>query len=188
MLGGSAAFALAASTALAVANFTGTDLAGAAVSRAASIADLMDGRSPGARTEAQLTKTKAHRVLAERVPAPPVTVPHNLAEVIAPPIAEIVPIDLPNAPAMLFAASALPPGAVFFSPPGGGGGGLPGGGGGGPGGGGGSPPGSPPSSPPLVGPPAVPEPGTWVTMLMGFAFVGWSLRRQRKPLVARAIA
>lgn len=193
MFAGTAALALALSTALAVASFTGTDLAGAAVARATSIADLMDGRSPGARTEAQLTKTKSHRVLAERLPAPPAVVPQNLAELIAPPIADIVPLDLPKAPAMLFAAPAPSPGAIFFSPPGGaipggGGGGVPGGGGGVPGGGGGSPPGSPPSSPPLTSPPAVPEPGTWMTMLMGFAFIGWSLRRHRKPVAAGAIA
>ena len=186
LLIGSGAIAFALSTTLAVAGFTGTDLAGAAVTRAASLTDLMEGRSPGARTEAQLTKTKArHRVLAERDVAPPVHVPLNLAEVIAPPEVALVSVDIPKAPAALLAAPI--PGAVFFSPPGGGGG-VPGGDGGGPGGGGGTPPGSPPGAPPLISPPAVPEPGTWMTMLTGFAFIGWSFRRQRKPLLARAKA
>jgi hypothetical protein len=86
-----------------------------------------------------------------------------------------------KAPELLF-MTPPPPGAIFMTPPGGGGGSPPGGGGGPPGGGGGSPPGSPP----LLVTPAVPEPGTWMTMLMGFAFIGWSMRRQRA--VARAAA
>jgi hypothetical protein len=177
MIGG-AAIASALSTALVVASFTGTDLAGAAATRARDVMDLIDQRSPGARTEAQLTKM---RRMAPPEEFPAVRLPVNLAEVIAPPPA-YVPVEVePKAPELLFMTPSAP-GAIFMTPPGGGGGSPPGGGGGPPGGGGGPPPGSPP----LVVTPAVPEPGTWMTMLMGFGFIGWSMRRQRA--VARAAA
>ena len=164
MIGG-AAIASALSTALVVASFTGTDLAGAAVTRARDVMDLIDQRSPGARTEAQLTKMR-RMAMAPPEDFPPVRVPVNLAEVIAPPPA-YVPVDVQaKAPELLF-MTPPPPGAIFMTPPGGGGG-------------------SPPGSPPLLVTPAVPEPGTWMTMLLGFGFIGWSMRRQRA--VARAAA
>jgi hypothetical protein len=56
-----------------------------------------------------------------------------------------------------------------------GGGGLPGGGGGTPGGGG--------TAPGVVG--AVPEPGTWLTMILGFAIVGSIMRRARRQEATR---
>lgn len=34
--------------------------------------------------------------------------------------------------------------------------------------------------------PAVPEPGTWAMMLMGFGAVGFALRRRRRPVLAQA--
>src|SRR3954466_717291 len=63
-----AAFAAALASVLSIASFSGVDVAGAAVARAESLADLMSRRSPGERTEAQLTKIKHKRwaVLAER--------------------------------------------------------------------------------------------------------------------------
>jgi hypothetical protein len=99
--------------------------------------------------------------------------------------------------------SPPPPGVVgnpptFSSPPGtppggngvpGGGGGLPGGGGGLPGGGGGLPgggggtPGGGGTTPGVVG--AVPEPATWLTMILGFAIVGGIMRRARQQEAAR---
>jgi len=39
----------------------------------------------------------------------------------------------------------------------------------------------------VVPPPAVPEPGTWAMLLLGFGLMGWSLRRERLQLTtARA--
>jgi hypothetical protein len=92
---------------------------------------------------------------------------------------------------------------TFSSPPGipsggngvpGGGGGLPGGGGGTPGGGipggggglpggGGGTPGGGGTTPGVVG--AVPEPATWLTMILGFAIVGGIMRRARRQEATR---
>src|SRR5437868_1867572 len=146
----------------------GADLAQAAVSRAKSLVDLLDQRSPGARTEGELTKTKhATEALADREPR---IVPKNLAEVLAPPVSALVPVDIDAAAPITELASALPPG-IILAPPGvivtppGGGVITP------PGGGGNTPPPGPPSGPPHTpppGPPPLPEPGTWMTMILGF--------------------
>lgn len=162
-----------------VASFTGTDLAGAAVTRANNLMDLLDQRSPGERTEGQLTKTKVHhQSLADRDEVPPAV---QLAAALIAPAPAVLPVPVEvaaSAPAQLpFLAPPPPPGAIFMSPPVGGGGGG-GGGGGTPGG----PPSTPPNSPPLI-PPAVPEPSTWMTMLAGFAFMGWALRRQKAEII-----
>jgi hypothetical protein len=182
LLGGAAALAIALGSAVGIAGLTGTDLAGAAATRAESLMDLLDKRSPGERTEGQLTKTKVRRhALADHLEAAPAQGPIELAQLIAPPPA-LVPADVSAAPAELaFLAPPQPPGSIFFPPPGGGGGGPPGGGGGGTPGG----PGSPPGSPPII-PPALPEPGTWLTMLAGFGCIGWALRRQRSRLASFA--
>ena len=51
--------------------------------------------------------------------------------------------------------------------------------------GGGNPPMiTPPTSPELI--PAVPEPGTWAMMLMGFGFIGWRIRREKPVLQSSA--
>ena len=181
LMAGAGALALALSAAVGVAGLTGTDLADAAATRARSIMDLIDQRSPGARTTAELTKTKArHAVLPEREAA----APENLAHILAP-VPAILPVDLgpPAIPELTLLSAPLPP--VFFAPPPGGGGGVTaccGGGGGGGSGGGGTD--SPPEVPHV--PPAVPEPGTWMTMLLGFGLMGWLLRRQRTPVPVRA--
>ena len=185
LIAGAGALALALSAAVGVAGLTGTDLADAAATRARSIMDLMDQRSPGARTTAELTKTKArHVVLPEREAA----APENLAHILAP-VPAILPIDLgpPAIPELTLLTAPLPP--LFFAPPPGGGGGGVGaccGGGGGGGGGGGTD--SPPEIPNV--PPPVPEPSTWMTMLLGFGVMGWLLRRQRMlvPIPARVRA
>jgi hypothetical protein len=164
LLAGTAALLFAAGTATTVASFTGTDLAGAAAVRAQSLVDLISQRSPGARTEAQLTKTK-HRALAETAPAI-AHVPANLAEVIAPPLPDVVPVDL--APPLQLSFFEMPPLPGLLMPPPRGGGGCCGG-----------PPNSPPETPPNTPPPPpVPEPGTWMTMLLGFGLVGWAMRRK----------
>ena len=181
ILGGAAALAFALASALGVASFTGTDLAGAAAPRAQSLMELLDKRSPGQRTEGQLTKTKSHqRMLADRLPAPAVHAPVELAQMLAPPPG-LVPVNVGVPPAELeFLAPPQPPGAIFFSPPGGGpprGGGPPGGCCG---------PGTPPGSPKTPATPALPEPDTWMTMLAGFGLIGWVLRRH-KPQLATSI-
>ena len=54
-----------------------------------------------------------------------------------------------------------------------------------PGGGGPNPPPPPPEvEPPPPPPPAVPEPGTWATMLLGFGLTGWAMRRRRRQTTA----
>jgi hypothetical protein len=185
LLAGAGALAFAIGTAVTFASFTGTDLADAAATRARNFMDLIDQRSPGARTEGQLTKTKGrHHVLAEHSLPAPVRLPANLAEAIAPPELALIPVNLGPLPNVDF---LKPPSlGPIFAPPPGGGGGCCGGGGGGPGG-----PGGPPASPPIGPPPgipAVPEPGTWLTMLLGFGFIGWSIRRNPAMIAVKARA
>jgi hypothetical protein len=179
---GAGAIGFALSTAVVVASFTGTDLAGAAASRARSVMDLIDQRSPGARTQAQLTKMRRMAMAPPEDFAPAVHLPVDLAQAIAPPPPAYVPVMVSSKAADMLFMTPPPPGAIFLTPPGGGGGSPPGGGGGPPGGGGNPPPGPPA----LVVTPAVPEPGTWMTMLLGFAFTGWSIRRQRAAVRAAA--
>jgi hypothetical protein len=183
ILGAAAALAFALTSALGVASFTGTDLAGAAATRAQNLMELLDKRSPGQRTEGQLTKTKSHhRMLADRLPAPDVNAPVELAQMIAPPPSGLVPVDVgAPSPELSFLAPPQPAGAIFFPPQGG----TPGGGGGPRGGCCGE--GTPPGTPTTPTPPAVPEPGTWMTMLFGFGLIGWVLRRQKLQF-ARSLA
>ena len=181
---GVGALALALSAAVGVAGLTGTDLADAAASRARSFIDLMDQRSPGARTAAQLTKTKArHEVLAEREAAP--SLPENLAHILAP-VPSLVPVDLgpPAIPELTLLTAPTPP--LFFAPlPGGGVSGCcAGGGGGGSRGGGGGGTDTVPEVPNV--PPPVPEPSTWMSMLLGFGLMGWLLRRNRGAVALAA--
>jgi len=178
LLVSSGALALAGSYALSLATFSGVDLAGAAVARAQSLADLLARRSPGARTAAHLIKTKHKHfaVLAERaaeMPPPESPVVEGLfapaaAPMIAPPI---VLADI-GAPAT---------GPTVFFPFFGGGIVLPCCSSSGPGG----PPGQPPPTqppptqpPPTQPPPAVPEPSSWAMMIVGFALTGLMLRRR----------
>ena len=188
LLATGAAVAVALAFEFSVASFGGVSMAEAATNQAKSLAELLDQRSPGTRTAGVLTKTKLGRsVLADRLAAPKPVVPKNLAEVLAPPVSALAPTDLDVPVAELAPVLPPPPGAILLPPPGGGvfvpppGGGVvtpPGGGGTPPGGGGGTPPG-PPDTPPDVPPPAIPEPGTWMTMILGFGLIGWSLRRDR---------
>jgi PEP-CTERM motif len=161
---------------------TGNDMVEAAVSKAQSLADLLRQRSPGARSEGQLTKTKHARVLARQRLAPK---PHHgpaappakldvadLAQLLAAPPLVPAAIDLEQ-PAVVAELSGPPPslGAIVIPGPGLGG-----------------PPGQSPSprSPgpeskqPVTVPSAVPEPGTWATMLLGFGLIGWRLRRSKR--------
>ena len=184
---GSGALAAALASAWTVASLNNVDIAAAAVTKAQSIADLMSRRSPGARTQAILNKTKHKRhyaVLAERSPEemPPVLLGKPVAQAFLPaPAIEMPPLEFAQAaPAFPAFFTPVPGGPIFFSP--GGGGGGPGGGGTGqPGGGGGGPPGQPPPTQP----PAVPEPGTWAMLILGFGATGIAMRRRRSSTAAR---
>ena len=168
---------------------TATDAVYASVQKARSLAELLSQRSPGERTEAQLTKNKRARALARhRLPAPRLGTPPSamdLAKILLPPSTEL-PVAVTNPVPLMQVPPTL---AQIVSPPGGGstpivtppGGSTPGGGitpGGGTTPGGGNPPMiTPPTSPELI--PAVPEPGTWAMMLLGFGFIGWRVRREK---------
>jgi hypothetical protein len=168
-----------------VASFGGMSMAEAASNQAKSLAELLDQRSPGARTAGVLTKTKVARaLLADREAAPKPVVPKNLAEVLAPPLTELVPTDLDVPVAELTPVVPSPPGVILLPPPPGGV--VPPGGKPPPGGPPSAPPPNtpPPNTPPGVPPPAVPEPGTWMTMILGFGLIGWSLRRSRACALA----
>lgn len=160
---------------------TGNHMVEAAVSQAKSIAELLEGRSPGARGQGQLTKTKHRHALAKMRAAPrpntdaasqPKVAMVGLAKLLESPPAVPLVAETPQSvppfdftPPTIGTVVAPPPGELPpASPPGG------------------SPPGStPPGTPPKIivpVPSAVPEPGTWATMLIGFALVGWRVRRQ----------
>lgn len=169
-----------------------------------TVAAMLADRSPGQRPEGALASLKHKRQTAvhERAlpkvrPAPPV---NPLVSIIAPPPAG-PDISIPAEPAPLFAMVDGPPVVVQPVTPGGGtpGGGTPGGGTPGgsgpptftdippPGGGGGVvvPPITTTDVPPVT--PAVPEPNTWALMLMGFALMGWEIRRKRRQTVAASV-
>ncbi|HKP33778.1 MAG TPA: PEPxxWA-CTERM sorting domain-containing protein [Sphingomicrobium sp.] len=169
---------------LSMAGVTGSDAVAAAVSQAKSLAELFDQRSPGDRGAAALTKTKrVHHALAKlrTRPVPPLTPSASeLARILLPPAPPVA----PETAVALALAEGPPPtlGQIVGPPPSAGpGGGLvapPGGSGGSPGGGGTGPivyPG--PDTNVIITVPAVPEPGTWATMLLGFGLIGWRIRR-----------
>ena len=169
LLTGAAALTVALGTAFSLATFTGVDLASAAVQRAKTLSDLLNARSPGERVQGQLSNTKhRHAALAEHEPGPGlINEPlKNLTEALAPEGPPSITLDAP--PEVPEFALELPP-PSFFSPPGGGvitpPGATPGG------------PGVPPNQPPANQPPPLPEPGTWMMMILGFATVGHALRR-----------
>ena len=149
----------------------------AAVSKAEDLADLLGQRSPGERTQDQLTK---HAHAADTVHTQPkhnrpavhpagVDVPSTTAliDLLQPqPVpVEIASADLPPAMAGTPTLGAILGSTPAATPPISGGGSV-----------------SFPSSEPRVAVPpvsAVPEPGTWAMMLMGFGLVAWRLRRRR---------
>ncbi len=147
-------------------------------------ASLINGRSPGERGAGPMLSTKGERVAApghdkpkERVlaslPDEPVVPSAFFADV---PAIETPMLDTPLAIPAVFPMGGPSLGRV----PGGSpiiGTGIPGGGG--PGGGSGGTP-TEPNTPP----PAVPEPGTWLMLLIGFFLTGITLR-QRAPAPVR---
>ena len=170
-----------------------TDAAARMVQKTSNAVQAFLGRSPGARGATDIMKGKAKSKLAENTPPLGGSKPtqralgktfdeplQSLAGPLAPaaPI-EFLPLDTSSSGATLPAiALPIPVGGGFFSPVTGGfGGGIGGGGGGG-----GDTPTPPPPPPPPAPPPiaaAVPEPSTWMLLLIGFAAVGASLRRAK---------
>jgi hypothetical protein len=164
-------------------------MAQSAVAKAQDLADLLSSRSPGTRSEDQLTKharaaakLRTHPKIAPagRPTAPDAPSATSLVDLLQAPVVplEIASADSPN-------PFTPPPSlsTVLESTPGSGG---PGAGGGGGGGGGGDGPQTFPSSEPrqvIPSTSAVPEPGTWAMMLMGFGLIAWRARR-RKPVEA----
>jgi hypothetical protein len=177
---------------LSLVGVTGNDVVHAAVSGANSLADLLDKRSPGERTAAQLTKTKhAKRPVSAVAPpdhqpaAAPLIRKHDFDEVakllaappptidIAPPVEEAS-ADIPTIAGLIGSTPDTAGTSI--------------GGGGAAGGGGGGSSSFPASEPPREPVPAVPEPGTWATMLLGFAMLGWRMRRRPQKRSVRKTA
>jgi hypothetical protein len=154
----------------------------AAVSKAEDLADLLGQRSPGTRTQDQLTKHA--RTAAKARVHPKVAAPHPLApdgpttdalvDLLLPrevPV-EIASVELPQLLAPTPTLASILETTPGVTPPGGEGGGSRT---------------FPSSEPREVIPPtsAVPEPGTWAMMLMGFGLVAWRVKR-RRPTVRKA--
>ena len=199
---GGAALAALIAAPLSINAFMGFDSAFVGLDAAKSLMALLEDRSPGDRTAAELTKTKEKAAPEQRALGKvrkPET-PPEFESALAPP-----PPSLTDIPSFPVALGGLGPLVEIPNPPRGGGGivimgGPPGGGGGGGGGGGDNPPtenpptenppsenppppppdDSPPENPPPPPPPVVPEPGTWATMLLGFGLTGWMMRRRRR--------
>lgn len=179
------AFALVVGAPLSIAAYMGVESQIPGVESAKGFFAMMADRSPGDRTKAELTKTK-RRVAA--APAPKQRAlgkinkpepPKEFVEAIAPPLPTII----EDVPMVLTPMATLGPILITPQPPGGG---IiippqapP------PGGGGPNPP--PREEPPPPPPPAVPEPGTWATMLLGFGLSGWMIRRRRRMVAAPSL-
>lgn len=183
--------AVALGSAFSLTSFPGSALADAAVSRARGFLELMAERSPGERTRGELMKSRGGALTGRETAPPGRPLPRNLVEVVAPPAAGLVPVGVEAPAPEIELASILPPGVLLVPPPSGivfppGGGGIapPGGGVIAPPGGGDTPPGSPPGPPDTPPPSAVPEPGTWMLMILGFGLAGWQIRRKRTAVEA----
>ena len=167
---------------LVVGTVPGADLANAAIERAKSLVELIQQRSPGRRTHAQLTKFRHQaafrpheRALPKIRPAlPPIAIfpeqPTPLIDLVSPPPVHPAGFESFGPPPLIEQPPLFPP--PVFTPP--------------------TilvppieipkevPPTPPPSSP-------VPEPDTWASMVLGFGLLGWALRhRRRKQVPSRA--
>lgn len=166
---------------------TGITLPG--VAAAERLMAMLDARSPGERAPGALTQSKPRTAATSPSrQAPPKPGLEQLARVIvpappAPPVQDVVPV-LPVVPPT--AADVIAPTALTASVPFGSGGGFIVGGGapatGGGGGGGGSPPTG--EVPPGGVTSPVPEPGTWLMMLVGFGIIGSALPSRRRRRLA----
>jgi hypothetical protein len=187
-----ASILLGGGTALSIAGLDPGAAVDAAVGRAKGLAELLDQRSPGERTSAELTKLKrAQRASAkQRMAAPPKAEEHSLAppvesalaKVLLPPpmaVDTLAPgLDASLPPTLENILNPSPGGSTFPSP---GGADLT------PPGGAENPPGDdtlvsfPKDEPKEIVPVTpLPEPGTWATMLLGFGLIGWRVRRQAR--------
>ena len=169
-----------------------TAVAAAVASEAQDLANLLSQRSPGTRTQAELTK---HARVASKTRTPPRTaapagrpafpgIPATaeLVDLLQPPLAPVGVVSEGLQPPLappptLGAVLASAPGDQAFTPPGGGGGTAH----------------YPTVQPREELPPtsAVPEPGTWAMMLTGFGLIAWRVRRRRprpSPTIARRAA
>ena len=162
-----------------------------------NIASLLDARSPGSRTQAEITKFKQAsddldapaESSAEGEPVLGKTVPSGTDNhLVATPeelLGPVFPFDqglvLPEGESVEHLAGGLRAAPEFAWEPGVGGGGSSSGGGSG-----GEGPGGPPLAPVQI--PAVPEPSTWALMLMGAAMCGASMRRQRSMQLHARVA
>src|SRR4051794_15844245 len=152
-------------------------VAASVADQARDLADLLGQRSPGTRTQAELTK---HPRIAAKTRGQPKPAPHapaidapktaELVDLLSPPLAPVALVAEALAPPFappptLNAILASPPINQSFTPPGGGGG----------------PAHLPTTEPRDELPPtsAVPEPGTWAMMLFGFGLIAWRIRRRR---------
>ena len=180
--------ALAGAGTFGIGGLSANDMVHAAVTQAQNLAQLLDQRSPGARTQAQLTKTKHERALAKqrrargslahRPDLPPVAVKDSLpglVDLLAGPV-PVATVDAVNPNPQL--AMVSPPSLATIVTPPGSGTAPPGSGLSPPGGGGGV---VTPTTPPhqIVPTSPLPEPGTWAMMLVGFALIGWRARHAR---------
>ena len=141
---------------------------------------ILSDRSPGERRSGTLTQSKPHlaagpseRVLSPVLDRPANPIPVNLDNLPARALEVIDPgtSAIPGAPGNSIAAPPLPiPGL-----PGSSGGVIP------PnaGNGGGTIPPAPPPAPPLQVVSPVPEPATWIMMIVGVALIGQQLRRRQ---------
>jgi len=191
LMGGGAALAVLIAAPLAITAYMGVDPGFPGIDAAKSFMALLEDRSPGDRTAAELTKTKKKAAPEQRAlgkVSKPET-PPEFEEALAPPAPAV------ETPPFPVALAGLGPLVEIPAPPPGGGGFVTTstGGGGGGGGGGGTenpptenpptenPPTNPPGEPtPTDNPPVVPEPATWASMLLGFGITGWVMRRRRR--------
>ena len=156
-------------------------VAASAVSEVQDLADLLGQRSPGTRTQAELTKHArvAAKSRTQPKPAGPAGGPAQpgiptttaLVDLLQPPIA---PIELMSgvSPPSLNAILASPPVDTALTPPTDNSGPIH------------FPTSEPRDELPLS---AVPEPGTWAMMLMGFGLIGWRMRRRRDVSAAKSL-
>jgi hypothetical protein len=164
-------------------------VAASAVSEVQDLADLLGQRSPGTRTQAELTKHA--RVAAKIRPKPKPIAPAGhpaqpgepigttaLVNLLQPPVApvELVsggsPPPFAPPPSLNAILTSAPPGGSSFTPPGGSSLTPPADNGG---------PVHLPTSEPREQVPVspVPEPATWAMMLIGFGLIGWRIRTRR---------
>jgi hypothetical protein len=168
----------------------------AAATAAQQTADMIAQRSPGLRTRAEMSKGKP-RLALDRVsralprvrdarPAAPAA-----AAAPAPVAAAVLPGVSPPVAAPAIFVPGAPVGGAAFVDSGPGFGLLPPPPGFGVGGGGGgfvvAPPGTiTPETPPAALPPPIPEPATWMTVILGFAAMGGAIRRRARLASAHA--